>query len=499
MERKLIALALTVLITLPAIGGQTPDAISPDLQKAIDHISADSLRGHLSFISSDLLEGRATPSPGLDIAAEYIAAQFRRAGLEPVGDDGYFQTATLQMAEAPLSGFSLKLAAGGETLTPSLAEVTVIGEKSITLTDEALLRIGLEELSANPAAVNGKSVIIEAPGSSPVEIALRFSALNPRLVLIVDRTRSSGRGLAPPRMIGARTSPSTTSGAGLTAVVLHGAKAGALYDSMAVGGMTSRVDLVIPARVEMSATARNVIGLLRGSDPVLKDSYVLVTAHYDHIGTREGGDGDRVFNGANDDGSGTAAVIELANALSQLRTRPKRSLVFMTVFGEEGGLIGSRYYAEHPVFPLAKTVADINLEHLGRTDSAEGSQVNRASLTGFDYSDLGAIFKRAGTLTGIEVYKHERFSDAFFSRSDNQAFANAGVLAHTLCVSFDFPDYHRVSDHWDRIDYVNLVRTSRMVAVALWMVANNESAPRWNEENPRTKAYAEAWKRLQGR
>jgi Zn-dependent M28 family amino/carboxypeptidase len=259
------------------------------------------------------------------------------------------------------------------------------------------------------------------------------------------------------------------------------------------------LNLVIPHRVTKPARARNVIGLLRGSDPVLKDTYILVTAHYDHLGMQEVADGDGIYNGANDDGSGTVAVIELASALSKLRNRPKRSLVFMTFYGEEGGLVGSRYYAKHPVFPLAKTVADINLELLGRTDSAEGPQVNRASMTGFDYSDIGPIFARAGALTGIEVYRHGRNSDAFFSRSDNQALADAGVPAHTLCVSFDYPDYHRVSDHWDRIDYVTLARTSRMVAVGLWMVGNNDEAPRWNEENPRAGRYVEAWKRLHKR
>jgi Zn-dependent M28 family amino/carboxypeptidase len=171
----------------------------------------------------------------------------------------------------------------------------------------------------------------------------------------------------------------------------------------------------------------------------------------------------------------------------------------MTVFGEELGLLGSQYYGRNPIFPLAKTVADINLEQVGRTDSSEGSQVNRASLTGFDFSDIGPIFKRAGELTGIEVYKHERNSDAFFGASDNQALADVGVPAHTLCVAFIFPDYHKVGDHWDKIDYPNLARTDRMVALALWMIASSEEAPKWNHANPKTERYVEAWKRLQGR
>src|SRR5262245_34612785 len=170
--------------------------ITPDIGAMLDRISGDSLRGHLSFIASDLLEGRGTPSRGLDIAAEYIAAQFRRAGLEPAGDDGYFQTATWPLTQN------------------------------------------------NPTA---------------------------------EPDSGTGQNTATP-----------------------------------------------PTKV------RNVIGLLRGSDPALKDTYVLVTAHYDHLGVRANLPGDNIFNGANDDGSGTVSVIELASVLAAAKTRPKRSLVFMT-------------------------------------------------------------------------------------------------------------------------------------------------------------------------
>ncbi|MEP7273498.1 MAG: M28 family peptidase, partial [Acidobacteriota bacterium] len=250
--------------------------------------------------------------------------------------------------------------------------------------------------------------------------------------------------------------------------------------------------------VERELKLKNVIGLLRGADPILKETYVLVTAHYDHLGVRPELEGDKIFNGANDDGSGTVSVIEIAAALSRLKTRPKRSLVFMTVFGEERGLLGSRYYGRHPIFPLVKTIADINLEQVGRTDSSEGSQVNRASMTGFDFSDIGPIFERAGKLTGIEVYKHPENSDAFFGRSDNQALADAGIPAHTLCVAFVYPDYHQPGDHWDKVDFVNLARTDRMVALGLWMMGNADLEPKWNEANPKAARYVEAWKKLQG-
>jgi Zn-dependent M28 family amino/carboxypeptidase len=141
-----------------------------------------------------------------------------------------------------------------------------------------------------------------------------------------------------------------------------------------------------------------------------------------------------------------------------MKQRPKRSILFVAFFGEELGLRGSRFYARHPIFPIEKTIANINLEQVGRTDSSEGPQTATATLTGFDYSDVGKVFEGAGELTGIRVYKHPVNSDYYFSRSDNQALADLGVPAHTVCVAFSYPDYHRPGDHWDKIDYENMAR-----------------------------------------
>ena len=387
--------------TQPKAAKLAAPAIEPEVQAALDRISEDSLRGNLSFIASDLLEGRATPSRGLNIAAEYIAAQFRKAGLEPAGDanekgeKGFFQTA-----------------------------VWVIGAK------------------------NGENFEVATQDGS---MKIRMRA--PQIEQLTQ--------------------------------------AGIITKTPPTGDQKEEIQ---------SFKTSNVVAVLRGSDPVLKDTYVMVTAHYDHIGISNGMAGtDVINNGANDDGSGTVSVIELATALASMKTRPKRSIVFATFFGEERGGWGSRYYGKHPAFPLEKTVADVNLEHVGRTDDTEGDKSNTATLTGFDYSDMGPIFKKAGELTGINVYKHEKNSDAFFSRSDNQMMADAGVPAHTLCVAFIFPDYHKVGDHWDKINYPNLAKTNRMVALALTMIANNPEAPKWNEANPKTARYVEAWKKLSGK
>ncbi len=346
MKKTAVVLSLAVIGLVSAQVAVSKPAVTPARKQVLDAISAKSMEGHLSFLASDLLEGRGTPSRGLDLAAEYIAAQFRRSGLTPPVNGTYFQETTIKLSR----------------------------ESSET------------------------------------------------------------------------------------------------------------------------AKVRNVIGVVPGSDPVLKNTYVLVTAHYDHLGMKSSGEGDRIYNGANDDGSGTVSVIELASALAQYK--PKRSIVFMTFYGEELGLVGSRYYAANPVFPLAKTVAMINLEHMGRTDDSEKARVGALTMTGQDFSDVGAIFKTLGDQIGVGVEKHPRNSDSFFSRSDNQALADAGIPSHTVCTTFIFPDYHALGDHWDKVDYQNMAKVDRLVALGIMEIADSAAEPKWNEANAKTAKYVKAWRAL---
>jgi Zn-dependent M28 family amino/carboxypeptidase len=253
-------------------------------------------------------------------------------------------------------------------------------------------------------------------------------------------------------------------------------------------GATATIHIAAPR--ETAVRLHNVIGILRGSDPALKDTCELLTAHYDHLGERLGGQGDRIYNGANDDGSGTVSVIEVARALSTLEPHPRRSILFIAFFGEEEGMIGSRYYARHPVWPLAKTIAQLNLEQVGRTDDSEGPQVSSATLTGFDYSNVAQYLQAAGELTRVKIYKHRRNSDLYFASGDNISLAEAGVVAHSLAVSFEFPDYHGVGDEWQKIDYANMAKVDRAVALALIMLASDDKPPHWNENNSRAAAFA---------
>lgn len=502
-----VLLAIWVTFGVIALSQQNQPGeakITPAIQAVLDQISEDSLRGHLSFLASDLLEGRDTPSRGLDIAAEYIAAQFRRAGVAPAGDTAangqrsYFQTANWRMAEPDASSFELTVQANGQTVSVPVNQVT-LSPRGFNLV--AIPVVKLDDKAADPLAtlkaeqLAGKVLVTETASLNSPGFPAKLAALKPALIVALNRNSANGRGVGGRRLL----DPEAGGAAGLPLVAVHSPDALKIFDALSFGETAGTVTLKLAMKQDEPVKLRNVLAMLPGSDPVLKDTYVLVTAHYDHIGVRATGEGDRINNGANDDGSGTVSVIELASALAKAKERPRRTIVFMTVFGEEKGLLGSRYYGQHPLFPIEKTVADVNLEHVGRTDDQEGDRTGTATLTGFDYTDVGPIFQQAGELTGVKVYKHERNSDSFFGRSDNQALADQGVPAHTLCVAFIFPDYHQVGDHWDKINYPNLARTNRMVALALLMMANNPAAPKWNEANPKAARYVEAWKRQKAR
>jgi Zn-dependent M28 family amino/carboxypeptidase len=171
------------------------------------------------------------------------------------------------------------------------------------------------------------------------------------------------------------------------------------------------------------------------------------------------------------------------------KERPRRSIVFMTLWGEELGLLGAKYYARHPVFPLKDTVAMINIEQTGRTDDSEGKQLNSIAMTGFDFSTVGEMLKPSAARTGIRLWKHASFSDQFFARADNQALADVGVPAHTLSVAYGFPDYHGKDDTWDKLDYDNMARVTHMLAQGVYDIANAAERPVWTSA-PNAAGYA---------
>jgi hypothetical protein len=504
VPRLVIAAAMAALGTAAA---KAPWVLSDEGRRALDSVSADALRGHLSFLAADALGGRVNGSPGLDISAEYVASRMRAAGLEPLGDDGYFQTAPAVVAVASASGFRFSVSTpdGSVEIPPEEFQMTTV--EPVSVVDTEIVKLPPSQ-PADFDSIAGRVVLTEieeippGPGRREAYTARQrwmrdLLAARPALVVAVARGLAAPTGyFDAPTLI----EPASAMRAPGRVVTTSSADLGRLYAALPASRPVGRLTLNVAEPRRQPASLRNVAGLLRGSDPALSGTYVLVSAHYDGTGPRPGATGpDRIWNGANDDGSGTSTVVELAAALGRLRPRPRRSIVFLTFFGEEKGLLGSAYYAAHPLVPLEKTVADVNLEHLGRTDSPERNKAGTASLTGYDYSDLPAIFEAAGRAAGIEVYKDARRSGPFFAGSDNYSLANAGVVAHTVCVVFeDFADYHGAGDEWPKIDFANMERTARMVGAAVLMIADAAAEPRWRADVEEAAPYRAAWERLHG-
>jgi hypothetical protein len=481
----------------------TPAPLPATLRSALNRITPESLRGHVSFLASDRLRGRGTPSKELDIAAEYIASQFRGAGLEPVGDDGYFQTADWPYTSPDPGGFTCEAKIGGETIRIGEDQVSASLSKSLRIPPTEVIKVDTSDPDAlkGPKAENvtGKVVLAKVPNPYKVDrsrrqqanqariaFTLRMSELKPALIVDVDADLNGILGLRDDMTRG-RTRPRLSMPPVIT---LHSPQLAAAFDRMPAGASKATLTIRVGEPKDRTAKVRNVVGLLRGSDPALKESYVLLSAHYDHLGVGpQNAAGDFIFNGANDDASGTASVITIASALASLESRPKRSLVFIAFYGEEFGMVGSTYYAAHPVVPIDKTVAAINLEQVGRTDDSEGPRVSAATVTGFDFSDIGTVLRRAGESVGVVVSKHPRFSDAYFSASDNLSLAKVGIPAHTISVAYEFPDYHGPDDEWEKLDYANMAKVDAMTALGLLSIANNATPPKWDENNPKAKPY----------
>ncbi|MDQ2889446.1 MAG: M28 family peptidase [Gemmatimonadota bacterium] len=217
----------------------------------------------------------------------------------------------------------------------------------------------------------------------------------------------------------------------------------------------------------------NVVGMIRGSDPALSSQVVLVDAHYDHLGVGVPVKGDSIYNGADDDASGTTAVVEIARSMAA-GAPPRRSILFVATTGEEVGLLGTRWFIANPPVALRSIVSNLEIEMIGRPDSLAGGR-GRAWLTGYERSTMGAMF----TAAGLPIAPDARPSQHFFERSDNIAFARMGIPAHTLSSYNMHADYHRPSDELSRIDFGHMTGVIQAGVRAVRILADGP-APHWN-------------------
>ena len=235
-------------------------------------------------------------------------------------------------------------------------------------------------------------------------------------------------------------------------------------------------------RLDCSGTgtgeSSNVVAVLPGRD--LSSEVVLVSAHYDHIGTRDSGD-DTIFNGANDNASGVAAMLAIAEVLSALPNKPRRSVLFVAFCGEEIGLRGSAYFAENPPVPLSNIVANVNLEMLGRPGAATPK---RAWITGAPFSDFLEAAATAGAELGVELVDGAVVGPtegSVFERSDNWSLARAGVVAHSISTGALDHYYHHVDDEPALLEYDRMVPLVQAIARIVWRLAEADAKPKWSD------------------
>ncbi len=219
-------------------------------------------------------------------------------------------------------------------------------------------------------------------------------------------------------------------------------------------------------------TDYNLIGLIRGSDPSIRDQALVLGAHFDHLGMGKPVEGDSIYNGADDDASGVATVLAVAASLA--KSPPRRSVIFLLTSGEESGVLGTQWYLDHPTFPLNRTIADLQVEMVGRPDALIGGP-GKLWLTGFDRSTMGQTLAKAG----LPIEDDPRPDFRFFERSDNIVFALRGIPAHTLSSFGLHQDYHQPSDEIERIDFAHLAQVADVVARAARLLADGPTGPRW--------------------
>lgn len=341
--------------------------------------------------------------------------------------------------------------------------------------------------AAVPSAVDSARVATATPVPTSVDSAVRESDVRFVLSALADDSMQ-GRGTGTPGALRAATfiaaqmqaiglEPAGDSGFFQRVPVAMAARRYRMQNGRDTTLLRPTLAASFAALDSVAADRRrpavNVVGILRGTDPSLRDSVVLVDAHYDHLGIGPAVNGDSIYNGADDDASGTTAVLEIAKALAS-GPRPKRTILFATTTGEEVGLLGTRWLIAHPPVPFASIESNLEIEMIGRPDSLAGGP-GRAWLTGYDRSTMGAMFAAAG----LPIVADQRLDQRFFERSDNIAFARAGIPAHTLSSYNMHPDYHTPMDEVRKIDFAHMTNVVRAGAGAVWLLANGQ-APRWN-------------------
>jgi len=552
MRKFLSVLILTSVLVLPfspataqRTSSRTRAAATTTTQRGVDMINAAQMRNYLSFIASDEMEGRDTPSRGLDITAKFLAMNLALWGLKPAGDNGtYFQKIALRRdgvdKEQTSASYNNQPLTLGEDYIPvgrggeasgalvfagngwffkakdidAYKGIDAKGKLAVIFTPPDGLPRGLSPTDlagkrgedwmdpAEYARKQGAVGIIIVPGFQFLANWQRnFQRMTEGGATSVEKFQGSAAGPPLPTII---ASPR------LANLLFQGERQNgtALFDAAGGNNLPASFDLNADKKISMKIVSKhnqlstqNVIGVFEGSDPVLKDEYVAVGAHYDHVGIGPPVNGDTIYNGADDDGSGTTAVLAMAEALAKAPTKPKRSIIFIWHAGEEKGLWGSRYFVENPTIPLNKIITQLNIDMIGRSKQAGDTKPRNKELTGPNEiyvigskmmsTDLGAL-SEAVNKDYLNLSFNYRYDDPndpnrFFFRSDHFNYARKGI---PIIFYFDgeHEDYHRPGDSADKIDYEKMQKVTRTVYMTLWELASRPARPAVDKQLPKELA-----------
>ena len=549
MKKNLLALFLVFTFLVPSAAlAQTAVEITPAERKMADEITANQLKDYLYYVASDEMEGRDTPSRGLDLTAKFMATMLSRWGLKPAGDNGTFfqkmalRRDTVDAANAFVEIGGKKFAYGedfmrvfGNDKGDVSAPIVYAGNgwmiKSKNVNSYQNLDVKGKYIAVYGEGIPSNQYIVPLPsGVSASDLqgergkdwadAVTYARQNGAVGVIVlpskflqenwdglrqqfGRTRYYVEKLVAPPV-----APTTTASmpsifvasrevteslfSGETANPLSGT-AGTSFDL----NSSKKINFNIAPKSETVMT-QNVVALWEGSDPILKNEMVAIGAHYDHDGVRPNAPGaDKIWNGADDDGSGTVAVLAIAEALAKAAKRPKRSVLFVWHAGEEKGLWGSEYFNKFPTVDIKNVVAQLNIDMIGRSKKPADANPKNKDLTGENAiyvigsemmsSTLGAVTKQTNDaylkMTYDYRYDDPNDKNRFFFRSDHYNYAVNGI---PIVFWFDgvHEDYHQASDSADKIDYAKMEKVTRTIFLTLWEITDLKERPKVDKQLP---------------
>lgn len=466
---------------------------NPIAQKYAATISESDLKENLTIIASDAMEGRETGKRGQKMAAAFIAAYFDELNLKGPVAGSYYQPVPLFRTSAPVvtlkasttevSSESYVFYGSGHTNGEVSLPLVFAGKGSdsdlakVDIRDKAVLIFfdGNASITNNPILSN-----LLDKGAKRLLVAIEKTEDFTRISGLVKRFSGGRLGLENPKT-------EETTGSFIVSPDMAGKFFNTTNDKLIKAWESKQLSKIKSTSIQysiqqsvVSVNSENILGYLEGTDK--KDEVVVVTAHYDHIGISTRAEGDKINNGADDDGSGTVAVLAMAKAFAQAKKEgngPRRSILFMTVTGEEKGLLGSEYYSEHPVYPLDKTVVNLNIDMIGRRDPQHKGSAPYVYIIGSDRlsSELHTLSEKTNkTYTNLAfdyLYNAEDHPDRIYYRSDHWNFAKKNV---PIVFYFDgiHEDYHKPSDEVDKIEFDLLVLRAKNVFHLTWEIANRE-------------------------